>query len=224
VELFCKVLIEAFKKNAKNGRLVAFWKTTDELAQKVTAALSHQIKRTKRPGWIRGDVNELIDAAGIDSYKEFNLKDVTSYFSNQQVRLYSLEARRFAIVRFDIERNPVFCSADNQEEGDIFQVIVDNEGWAYFLASNGRYLQADLDEDEKKENPVIKAYGPKQRFWEQFKIYKNRKNNSYVIMARCNGRWISFCPDKENTPLHASAVDADTWERFELRRAHERDS
>ena len=45
----------AFKNAVKNGRLVEWWKTPDDLAQKVTAALYKQITRTKRPGWIRGN-------------------------------------------------------------------------------------------------------------------------------------------------------------------------
>lgn len=47
--------LKAFKIQVKEGRLVEWWKTPDELAQKVTAALYKQITRTKRPGWIRGD-------------------------------------------------------------------------------------------------------------------------------------------------------------------------
>lgn len=45
----------AFKTLVTTGRLVEWWKTSDELAQKVTTALYKQITRTKRPGWIRGD-------------------------------------------------------------------------------------------------------------------------------------------------------------------------
>ena len=51
--------LAAFKESVKTGRLVEWWKTTDELAQKVTAALYKQITRTKRPGWIRGDAVDI---------------------------------------------------------------------------------------------------------------------------------------------------------------------
>ena len=47
--------LTAFKTTVKTGRLVEWWKTTDDLAQKVTVALYKQITRTKRPGWIRGN-------------------------------------------------------------------------------------------------------------------------------------------------------------------------
>ena len=48
--------LAAFKESVKNGRIVEWWKTTDELAQKVTTALYKQFSRKKRPGWIRGDL------------------------------------------------------------------------------------------------------------------------------------------------------------------------
>ena len=53
----CK--LEAFKDFVKMGRLVEWWKTPDELAQKVTASLFKQITRTKRPGWIRSDAVDI---------------------------------------------------------------------------------------------------------------------------------------------------------------------
>ena len=51
--------LTAFKTDVMTGRLVEWWRTPDELAQKVTAALYKQITRTKRPGWIRGDAVDI---------------------------------------------------------------------------------------------------------------------------------------------------------------------
>lgn len=50
----CKKL-DMFKADVKTGRVVEWWKTPDELALKVTAALHKQMDRKKRPGWVRGD-------------------------------------------------------------------------------------------------------------------------------------------------------------------------
>ena len=47
--------LTAFKNDVKNGRIVEWWNTPDELALKVTAALHKQMDRKKRPGWVRGD-------------------------------------------------------------------------------------------------------------------------------------------------------------------------
>lgn len=45
--------LKAFKERASKGREVVWWENEDELATKVTASLSKQIMRNKRPGWIR---------------------------------------------------------------------------------------------------------------------------------------------------------------------------
>lgn len=45
--------LKAFKERASTGREVVWWENEDELATKVTASLSKQIMRNKRPGWIR---------------------------------------------------------------------------------------------------------------------------------------------------------------------------
>lgn len=47
--------LAAFKDIVKNGRIVEWWETPDQLALKVTAALHKQMDRKKRPGWVRGD-------------------------------------------------------------------------------------------------------------------------------------------------------------------------
>ena len=54
VEIEHREELAAFRQTVKTGRLVEWWKTSDELAQKVTAALHNQMLRTERPGWIRG--------------------------------------------------------------------------------------------------------------------------------------------------------------------------
>ena len=45
--------LKIFKERASKGREVVWWENEDELATKVTASLSKQIMRNKRPGWVR---------------------------------------------------------------------------------------------------------------------------------------------------------------------------
>ena len=47
--------LEWFKNEVKNGRMVQFWKNKDDLASKVSVALSNEISRGKRLGWVRAD-------------------------------------------------------------------------------------------------------------------------------------------------------------------------
>ena len=52
-----KKRLSEFKEKAKKGRIVEWWKSGDELARKVAVALSKEIQKEKRPGWIRADSN-----------------------------------------------------------------------------------------------------------------------------------------------------------------------
>lgn len=45
--------LKKFKERVSKGREVVWWENEDELATKVTASLSKQIMKNKRPGWVR---------------------------------------------------------------------------------------------------------------------------------------------------------------------------
>lgn len=50
-----KLLLEKFKKELSNSRLVDFWNNSDDISGKVLVALTKTMKRHPRAGWIRGD-------------------------------------------------------------------------------------------------------------------------------------------------------------------------
>ena len=56
------------------------------------------------------------------------LKDVTGYYNNKCILIYSLAAKRFASARLNIEDVPVCCSTNNQDAWEKFQIVVDKEG------------------------------------------------------------------------------------------------
>ena len=47
--------LQKFKKDVQGSRLIEYWKTADDLAQKVSISLHKQMDRKKRPGWIRAN-------------------------------------------------------------------------------------------------------------------------------------------------------------------------
>lgn len=47
--------LQKFKKDVQGSRLIEYWKTPDDLAQKVSISLHKQMDRKKRPGWIRAN-------------------------------------------------------------------------------------------------------------------------------------------------------------------------
>lgn len=75
----------AFKDLVKKDRLVEWWKTTDDLAQKVTMALYKQITRTERPGWIRNGTEIGDSEANLQEIKE--LKDKNSGLEKELLQL-----------------------------------------------------------------------------------------------------------------------------------------
>lgn len=52
--------LEEFKSEVKSGRMVEWWTSKEDLASKVSIALTKQINRGKRPGWIRADVIDIV--------------------------------------------------------------------------------------------------------------------------------------------------------------------
>lgn len=47
--------LQKFKKDVLGSRLIEYWKTADDLAQKVSISLHKQMDRKKRPEWIRAN-------------------------------------------------------------------------------------------------------------------------------------------------------------------------
>ena len=48
-------LLEAFRKNSKEGRMATFWEDEKDLRMQVKDAISNMIKESPRTGWIRAD-------------------------------------------------------------------------------------------------------------------------------------------------------------------------
>lgn len=53
--------LNAFKEEVKTGRMVQWWTSTEDLANKVMNSLTKQFTRNNRPGWIRADGSERPD-------------------------------------------------------------------------------------------------------------------------------------------------------------------
>lgn len=71
--------LEEFKNIAQHGRTVQWWSSADELAREVSESLHKEIRRKKRPGWIRGDGLNLSEIAQIDDQKLLQLQQSIEY-------------------------------------------------------------------------------------------------------------------------------------------------
>lgn len=140
-------------------------------------------------------------------------EDVTAWFTDRRILLYSLAAGKFASARLDLKNEPVCCSTDNQLGWETFRVTADDEGLASFKAFNDRYLTVRLDVD--KDLPPVRATAPESLLWEKFSIYKTGRG--YALKAACNGKWVTSRIDWDRNPLLASAPVPDSWELFDIR-------
>ena len=71
--------LEEFKNIAQHGRTVQWWSSADELAREVSESLHKEIRRKKRPGWIRGDGLNLSEIAQIGDQKLLQLQQSIEY-------------------------------------------------------------------------------------------------------------------------------------------------
>lgn len=103
--------LDKFKTDVKAGRVVEWWKTPDELALKVTAALHKQMDKKKRPGWVRGDSFD-IEASHAEILK---LNNLVRNLQEENVRLKSqiVERKPNFVVKFLLEE----VESENKQGG-----------------------------------------------------------------------------------------------------------
>ena len=74
-----------FTEEVKKGRLVKWFKTPGELSLQVIAALNNSFQKNDRPGWIRGDKNNLEKPDNSDFIDDYDTKVETYEFQNYQM-------------------------------------------------------------------------------------------------------------------------------------------
>ena len=212
--------LASFKETVKSGRLVEWWETNDELAQKVTVALYKQITRTKRPGWIRGDSFD-VDA----SLNELLIL-------NKRVR--ELEEENRKLKESVVQRKPSL-SVYIQFAGTIEEPLEANEGYVEEVAGDDegfkttetvqrvhvyekgyftpvvRMTQEDIPEDlrEVVTPDIIEDYNSKLPDKETIEEYERQMRFYYEV--RKNGQLLDFVILNDGT---AKATDVNITLEF----------
>jgi Domain of unknown function (DUF4062) len=111
--------LDAFRKKASTGRLVSFWKGTDELELKVTKALAKATTDMPGIGWIRGDaaasedllaqVNNLHNEVAKLRFEKMELLEQTKPRLDGIASLHEMFNVRFRIRRWT---NDAYKSSD----------------------------------------------------------------------------------------------------------------
>lgn len=128
--------LNAFKDTVKSRRLVDWWKTPEELAQKVTTALYKQIGRRKRPGWIRSD--------------EYDIEKSHAELLRLNDRIRELEQENKELKSQIVERKPILNISfllDQPMESDSDYQAIEAECCSHgnlLLRSNESGLQLKL--------------------------------------------------------------------------------
>lgn len=194
--------LDAFKAAVKTNRLVEWWKTPDELAQKVTTALYKQITRTKRPGWIRSDsvdIEESLSEIVKLSKQNRELQEENKRLSIELEKLKSSNSRK-PLLTLALE-----CSKPDENErypelfqrDDIILVNADEIHLKMKTISTSeeemKYQKLTLDsvpdeikqyvteEDIKNYNLALPTKDEIQKYIEACRIYKRIKQNGIPI-------------------------------------------
>lgn len=94
--------LNAFKEEVKVGRMVQWWTSKDDLANKVSIALTKEINRGKRPGWIRAD--------------GLNLEETQNEFVEMSKKISELEEENKELKKNAVTRKPKLDICINNEK------------------------------------------------------------------------------------------------------------
>ena len=146
--------LKAFKKEVATGRTVEWWKTSEELACQVTAALHKQMGRKKRPGWVRGDSFDL--EASHAEILNLNQQVRSLLEENTQLKAQIAERKPQLTVAFDLDE-----PEDEDNLMDFDESGSDEEGGKSEYLSHGNLL-ISLDED-KMRIKLVSTYAEQER-------------------------------------------------------------
>lgn len=94
--------LKRFIEEVKNGRTVQWWTSDDDLANKVSIALTKEINKGKRPGWIRADRS--------------NLEDTQNELVEMSKKIRELEEENSELKRNTVTRKPILNICINREK------------------------------------------------------------------------------------------------------------
>lgn len=189
--------LKAFKKEVETGRVVEWWKTSEELARQVTAALHKQMDRKKRPGWVRGDSFDL--EASHAEILNLNQQIRNLQKENAKLKAQIVERKPQLAVVFDLDE-PEEDNSKNSDDSDDEKTSKDK------YRSHGDLLIL-LGED-KMQIKLAPTYAEQHRNryepLDEFDVEPHLKN--YVTDAALR-EFNEALPDKETVDTYIEKMD-----------------
>lgn len=191
--------LKAFKKEVATGRTVEWWKTSEELACQVTAALHKQMGRKKRPGWVRGDSFDL-EASHAETLN-LNQQVRSLLEENTQLKAQIAERKPQLTVAFDLDE-----PEDEDNLMDFDESGSDEEGGKSEYLSHGNLL-ISLDED-KMRIKLVSTYAEQERnrYEPLNKLDVEPHLKSYVTDAALR-KYNEALPNKETVDAYIEKMD-----------------
>lgn len=178
-----KEKLEASKNEVMTGRIVQWWTSKEDLANKVMNSLNKQIHKRKRPGWIRTDA--------------INIEETQNELVEMNKKIRKLEAENEELKKSIIERKPRFSFKIN---GGVplkynFNDININRFKAELLPltiDDIKNYEITLEEMEEYNNSIPKAE-EMENYLRECRFYECVKKNaipflvSYANNGNCKG-------------------------------------
>lgn len=103
-----QIKLDEFIREVKEGRMVNWWHTKDELALKVINSLNKEIRNSERPGWIRPKIqlNE-------EELEEMKCKIIELQKENADLKYQSYKLPPMYVEAFDLRKMKYFISQHN---------------------------------------------------------------------------------------------------------------
>lgn len=160
--------LEAFKDEVTNGRMVEWWTSKDDLANKVMNAINKQINRGKRPGWVRADT--------------FNIEETQNELVKMSKRIRDLEKENEELKKSIIVRKPKFEFIINEGKELCYEYknISVNYVKAEFTPltekdiENYKISQSEMDE----YNRSLPTKEKLDEYLEEYKFYESMHKNT----------------------------------------------
>ena len=165
-----KEKLKQFIEEVKNGRTVQWWTSSEDLANKVSIALTKEINRGRRPGWVRASElrleetqKELVEMSKKireleDENKKIRESTVTR---NPMLDLLINSQKEIHIPYFELNSNVIDCDYMSLEMEDVPEEAK-------------RYITQEMLDEYNSSLPskeVLEKYKEECRYYEQVKQY-----------------------------------------------------
>lgn len=172
-----KQKLDDFKKEAKDGRMVEWWTSPEDLASKVSIALTKQINRGKRPGWIRADAIDLVGTQKELVEMSKRIRELSE--ENEELK----KNARVRMPKFLVEIN------GSKEIKILYQDIDLSQTKEFYLDTlekeEEQYVRNMQDSEQIDTDLFLPSEEGLKEYQKNYTLHQNIKNNNILFQVSC---------------------------------------